>query len=228
MWGHGLNCACPVCFSLNRVFPLLREGSRFPGFVHIAGGHVRVLEGELRDLLFSCTGQGRTEPPRGANEGVPPPPGDLQPPGPEQVDPPAAGEGTASASQQADSKASEDRAQQLFPKSKPPEPGSGSAPTSEEPAAPGVTAVPPESEEAEAALKVKEETPPRAAEEPKEKSEARARSSGTKARKNKRRTRSRSQTAIGGGDQGRGESSSLPGAVEVVRGRPGQSAHLSL
>eukprot|EP00435_Cladocopium_sp_Y103_P005172 s4239_g1.t1 len=149
MWGHAHTCGCPICLSFGRVFPLIFEGSRYPGFVPLAGGHVRVLEGELRDALAACAAQGRQVAPSGNPGGPPQPPETATPPaapGQDQKD--VLGEGIASTSQAAEpqkepqeepqqepsregdasaSHASEPpTAQQsvqcLYPKSKPPEP----------------------------------------------------------------------------------------------------------
>lgn len=51
MWGHPDGCGCPVCTSFRRLGPLIREGTRLPGFILIVGDKLRVLEGEVRDLL---------------------------------------------------------------------------------------------------------------------------------------------------------------------------------
>ena len=67
MWGHDPSCGCPICTSLHRSFALIQQASPLQGFVHLAGVHVRGLEGELRDTAAYCAKQGspvtpKTEP----------------------------------------------------------------------------------------------------------------------------------------------------------------------
>ena len=56
MWGHSLGCGCAICHSLPRLFDLISQGSRYPGFVGVAGERVRLLESEVRDLLAGQLG----------------------------------------------------------------------------------------------------------------------------------------------------------------------------
>ena len=65
MWGHILTCECAVCHSFPRIFELLKSGSKYSGFVARAGEKVRLLEGELRDLLSQADGSREVAPSAG-------------------------------------------------------------------------------------------------------------------------------------------------------------------
>ena len=118
MWGHATSCCCPLCHTLCRVCAIVSEGSKLPTFVQKAAGHVRVLEGELRDTLRDCQVAARPVAP-------PPPPQELpHPVGGPPTEPPATGplapaqrEGPLLASQPDQGTES-----CLYPKSKPSEP----------------------------------------------------------------------------------------------------------
>lgn len=91
LWGHTTDCGCPVCRSLNRIFPLVSAGSDTPGFLQRTGDRLRVLEGELRDEVgplllarvpgqpFKCFGPSILERQSGG-KGAPPEPAELQGP----------------------------------------------------------------------------------------------------------------------------------------------------
>ena len=70
MWDHNTSCNCPICASLLRTFVLIQQATPLHRFVHLAGAHIRGLEGELRDTAAYCASQG--------------------PPSPEQATPPLA------------------------------------------------------------------------------------------------------------------------------------------
>ena len=118
MWGHAPSCACSICTTLSRIFPLVNEGSGIPNFISLAGRHFRVLEGELRDTLDALLDHGRSGPPKAA--AAPPPPPVAQP---EQSSGPLQRESTASASQAPAAPPAGPPEQFLYPKSKPAEPG---------------------------------------------------------------------------------------------------------
>lgn len=121
MWGHPPGCRCPVCASLGRCFALLSQGWAYSGFGQLASQQVRGLEGELRDLVALCEGQGRYAPPRTGESAAPQAPAPVSQVPSEPPGPPAVGESTASLSQ-ASKEASTAEEQCLVPKSKPASP----------------------------------------------------------------------------------------------------------
>ena len=87
MWGHLPTCECGLCNSLVRVCHVIAAGGPFVAFGPRAADRVRLLEGELRDLLSLVDGSrsfarkaGPPFPgplPHPLPGCLPPPPGDL-------------------------------------------------------------------------------------------------------------------------------------------------------
>ena len=184
MWSHASTCACSICTTFHRIFALVSEGSGIPNFIPLAGRHVRVLEGELRDTLEGLLGQGRREPPSAATEVPPPPAAQPQAP-PEPPVPAPKRESSASASQPPARGAP---GIFLYPKSKPTEPGKAAGEV--EPKVP------------EALVEPEESSPKKAeeAEKPKDTNESSGKTKSPvidvekkKKHKERRRTRSRSR-----------------------------------
>ena len=194
MWGHTHTCACSICASLNRVFVLIKEGTHLPGFVPLAGGHVRVLEGEVRDTLTFCYNKGGTGPPK-ETEGEAPlsVPVPQHPPHNPRLPESKQGEERASASHLGVAKEPAPSAQCLVAKSKPPSPRKSVAPSP----VPAEPADRPEGSEDAKDLEVqkkkkkKRRSPSRHSRRSRSRHSAKARSS--RGDKDKRRSRSRSR-----------------------------------
>ena len=122
MWGHDQSCGCPICTSLVRSFALIQQASPLQGFVHLAGVHVRGLEGELRDTAAYCARQGSQATPK-AEQAAPPLAAASAPPIPAKkaVDE-SKGSETASHSQAAAEPSTTSPLNFLYPKSKPSSP----------------------------------------------------------------------------------------------------------
>ena len=129
MWGHSQSCGCTLCITFSRVFGLVREGTSLPGFVPLASGPLRVLEGELRDTVEFCHRQNRTHPaaevaPPAPSESPLPPPAAV-PPDPEKPDEPdqkKPQESKGSGQEKDSQRKPANPGQHLFPKSKPSSP----------------------------------------------------------------------------------------------------------
>ena len=72
MFRHDQTCSCPACQSLSRVSGLINAGCNLPGFLQVATGKLRVLEGELRDEVAKF-GLGPGLGPLGVPLDLPPP-----------------------------------------------------------------------------------------------------------------------------------------------------------
>ena len=191
MWGHSQSCGCTLCTTFSRVFSLVREGTGLPGFVPLASGPVRVLEGELRDTVEFCIRQNRAQAQVGGAP-LPPPVAASSPPPPPAVPPQEPEkEGSGQGSQVEKAKKQPEHNLYLTAKSKPssPVPAERSiAPKSEPVDSPGVLVDVAEEEQAEGV-----------GEEEKAKKKKRSQSSQarsakpSKPKKDKRKSRSRSR-----------------------------------
>ena len=56
MWGHRLDCQCAVCQSLFRLFQLIRNESKYSGFVAYLGNRLCQLEEELAGAVATAHG----------------------------------------------------------------------------------------------------------------------------------------------------------------------------
>ena len=192
MWGHSQSCGCTLCTTFSRVFSLVREGTGLPGFVPLASGPVRVLEGELRDTVEFCIRQNRAQaqvggaplpPPVAASSPLPPPAVPLQEP---------EKEGSGQGSQVEKAKKQPEHNLYLTAKSKPssPVPAERSiAPKSEPLDSPGVLVDVAEEEQAEG---VGEEEKAKKKKKRSQSSQARS-AKPSKPKKDKRKSRSRSR-----------------------------------